>query len=34
MEIQLQSLLRNRNFILILALILGLLWEKGAQNTY
>jgi hypothetical protein len=34
MEIKPESLLRNRNFILILALILGLLWEKGAQNNY
>jgi BASS family bile acid:Na+ symporter len=33
MEIKLKSLLRNRNFILILALVLGLLWGKGAQWT-
>lgn len=33
MKMKLKSLLRNRNFILILALIVGLLWDKGTQWT-
>jgi len=33
MWIKLKNLLRNRNFILIFALVAGLLWGKGAQWT-